>query len=238
MEQYPQSVHMRYLDPRSLDMQNLLIITAIKADKSRVKDYIHRLDNFDGPAVGEIAVGCVGVSVGALLRVSWCGVAIVVEGLRVLRPHALAPASLSYELFEEAFEIYKKFGLKQQAIKVVLDHMEDLDRAHEFATKVTRTRDSTQSERTSHRRLCLCPVDPPRASSLAAPLPICVQVDEPAVWSELANSYLEHAQVSDAIDAFLRAADTSKYNDVIAKAGQVTGSRAVQGSVARIGRAL
>ena len=37
--------------------QNLLIITAIKADKSRVKDYIHRLDNFDGPAVGEIAVG-------------------------------------------------------------------------------------------------------------------------------------------------------------------------------------
>ena len=58
----------------TLRLQNLLIITAIKADKSRVKDYIHRLDNFDGPAVGEIAVG--------------------------------------YEMFEEAFEIYKKFGLK------------------------------------------------------------------------------------------------------------------------------
>ena len=29
----------------------------LQADKSRVKDYIHRLDNFDGPAVGEIAVG-------------------------------------------------------------------------------------------------------------------------------------------------------------------------------------
>ena len=41
-----------------------------------------------------------------------------------------------YELFEEAFEIYKKFGLKQQAIRVVLEHMEDLDRAHEYATKV------------------------------------------------------------------------------------------------------
>lgn len=51
---------------------------------------------------------------------------------------ACAPAlsACSYELFEEAFEIYKKFGLKQQAIKVVLDHMEDLNRAHEFATKV------------------------------------------------------------------------------------------------------
>ena len=46
------------------------------------------------------------------------------------------PPPCRYELFEEAFEIYKKFGLKQQAIKVVLDHMEDLDRAHEFATKV------------------------------------------------------------------------------------------------------
>lgn len=124
------------------NLQNLLIITAIKADKTRVKDYIHRLDNFDGPAVGEIAVG--------------------------------------YELFEEAFEIYKKFGLKQQAIKVVLDHMEDLNRAHEFATKV----------------------------------------DEATVWSELANAYLDHAMVQDAIAAYLRAADTSKYAEVIDKANE------------------
>jgi len=39
------------------NLQNLLILTAIKADKSRVMDYINRLDNFDGPAVGDIAVG-------------------------------------------------------------------------------------------------------------------------------------------------------------------------------------
>ena len=64
----------------------------------RVKDYIHRLDNFDGPAVGEIAVG--------------------------------------YEMFEEAFEIYKKFSLKSQAIKVLLDHMDDLPRALDYALKV------------------------------------------------------------------------------------------------------
>lgn len=56
------------------------------------------MDNFDGPAVGEIAVG--------------------------------------YEMYEEAFEIYKKFGLKTQAIKVLLDHQEDLDRALEYALKV------------------------------------------------------------------------------------------------------
>ena len=65
---------------RAASPQNLLIITAIKSDKSRVKDYVHRLDNFDGPAVGEIAVG--------------------------------------YEMFEEAFEIYKKFELKVRTLHV------------------------------------------------------------------------------------------------------------------------
>ncbi|KAK4579547.1 hypothetical protein RGQ29_029281 [Quercus rubra] len=39
----------------NFNLQNLLILTAIKADPSRVMDYINRLDNFDGPAVGEVA---------------------------------------------------------------------------------------------------------------------------------------------------------------------------------------
>lgn len=80
------------------NLQNLLIITAIKADKTRVKDYIHRLDNFDGTAVAEIAIG--------------------------------------YDLFDEAFEIYQKFNLKVEAIKVLLEHLEDIDRALDFAMKV------------------------------------------------------------------------------------------------------
>ncbi|KAJ1401185.1 Tetratricopeptide-like helical domain superfamily, partial [Sesbania bispinosa] len=40
----------------NFNLENLLILTAIKADPSRVMDYINRLDNFDGPAVGEMAV--------------------------------------------------------------------------------------------------------------------------------------------------------------------------------------
>ncbi|CAI9762259.1 unnamed protein product [Fraxinus pennsylvanica] len=40
----------------NFNLQNLLILTAIKADPSRVMDYVTRLDNFDGPAVGEVAV--------------------------------------------------------------------------------------------------------------------------------------------------------------------------------------
>ncbi|KAL2317470.1 LOW QUALITY PROTEIN: hypothetical protein Fmac_031346 [Flemingia macrophylla] len=40
----------------NFNLQNLLVLTAIKADPSRVMDYVNRLDNFDGPAVGEVAV--------------------------------------------------------------------------------------------------------------------------------------------------------------------------------------
>ena len=39
------------------NLQNLLVLTAIRADPARVKDYVHRLDNFDGPAVAEKARG-------------------------------------------------------------------------------------------------------------------------------------------------------------------------------------
>lgn len=39
------------------NLQNLLILTAIKADKTKVMDYITRLDNFDAPDIASIAVG-------------------------------------------------------------------------------------------------------------------------------------------------------------------------------------
>ena len=39
------------------NLQNLLILTAIKADKARVMDYINRLDNYDGPAIAKVALG-------------------------------------------------------------------------------------------------------------------------------------------------------------------------------------
>jgi clathrin heavy chain len=38
-------------------LQNLLILTAIKADKTRVMDYINRLSNYDMPDIANIAVG-------------------------------------------------------------------------------------------------------------------------------------------------------------------------------------
>ncbi|CAI6011217.1 unnamed protein product [Closterium sp. NIES-65] len=80
------------------NLQNLLILTAIKADKTRVMDYVNRLDNFDGPAVGEIAVGS--------------------------------------ELYEEAFAIFKKFNLNVPAVNVLLDNINSIPRAVEFANRV------------------------------------------------------------------------------------------------------
>lgn len=39
------------------NLQNLLILTAIKADKTRVMDYITRLENYDAPDIATIALG-------------------------------------------------------------------------------------------------------------------------------------------------------------------------------------
>lgn len=55
------------------NLQNLLILTAIKADKQRVMDYCKRLNNYDGPDIAKIAI------------------------------------SEQYQLYEEAFFIYKKY---------------------------------------------------------------------------------------------------------------------------------
>ncbi|XP_028169032.1 clathrin heavy chain isoform X5 [Ostrinia furnacalis] len=38
------------------NLQNLLILTAIKADRSRVMEYINRLDNYDAPDIANIAI--------------------------------------------------------------------------------------------------------------------------------------------------------------------------------------
>jgi clathrin heavy chain len=38
------------------NLQNLLILTAVKADKARVMDYINRLSNYDGPDIANICI--------------------------------------------------------------------------------------------------------------------------------------------------------------------------------------
>jgi clathrin heavy chain len=82
---------------KNKNLQNLLILTAIKADPKRVMDYVNRLDNYDGLDIAKIAV------------------------------------SEQYQLYEEAFFVYKKFKAGTDAILVLLNYIEDIPRAVEFA---------------------------------------------------------------------------------------------------------
>jgi len=84
---------------KNRNLQNLLILTAIKADKARVMDYINRLDSYDGPEIAKIALG---------------------------EP---------YGLFEEAFIIYKKANLNGEAMDILLNNIESMERAQEFAAR-------------------------------------------------------------------------------------------------------
>ncbi|XP_045469478.1 clathrin heavy chain [Harmonia axyridis] len=79
------------------NLQNLLILTAIKADTSRVMDYINRLDNYDAPDIANIAI--------------------------------------TSHLYEEAFAIFKKFDVNTSAIQVLIEQVNNLDRAYEFAER-------------------------------------------------------------------------------------------------------
>ena len=38
------------------NLQNLLILTAVKADTTRVSEYINRLDNYDAPDIANICI--------------------------------------------------------------------------------------------------------------------------------------------------------------------------------------
>jgi len=82
------------------NLQNLLILTAIKSDKARVMDYINRLDNYDGPTIAKVALG-----------------------------HP-------YNLYEEAFLIYKKCNMNSEAMDTLLTNIESIERGQEFAARI------------------------------------------------------------------------------------------------------
>lgn len=77
------------------NLLSFLIILAIKADATRVMDYINRLDNYDAPDIANIAI--------------------------------------NNHLYEEAFAIFKKFDVNTSAIQVLIEQVNNLDRAYEFA---------------------------------------------------------------------------------------------------------
>ncbi|CUM64678.1 uncharacterized protein PRCAT00002287001 [Priceomyces carsonii] len=78
-------------------LQGLLILTAIKADSSRVMNYIEKLDKYD--------------------------------------PNEIAPLCIDNQLYEEAFEVYDRFEMRSEAMKVLSEDIMSLDRAEQYAEK-------------------------------------------------------------------------------------------------------
>ena len=92
------------------NLQNLLILTAIKADKDRVAEYINRLDNFDGPEIAKIAISE--------------QYELYEEGFVIYTKFAkLAQGN------DERIE------LNVAAVAVLVDHLHDMERAFEFSER-------------------------------------------------------------------------------------------------------
>jgi clathrin heavy chain len=83
-----------------------------------------------------------------------------------------------YQLYEEAFVIYKKNNFHVEAIEVLLNNLDDFLRAAEFADKT----------------------------------------NIPEVWAKLGHAYLNNYRVSDAIECYIKAKDSSTYFTVIGAA--------------------
>ena len=92
------------------NLQNLLILTAIRANKEKVMEYINRLDNFDGPEIATIAVG---------------------EEYELFEE-----AFTIYVKCAKRQSGDEEVASNVAAIGVLVDHIKDLERANEFAERV------------------------------------------------------------------------------------------------------
>lgn len=92
------------------NLQNLLILTAIKANKEKVMEYINRLDNFDGPDIAKIAAS---------------------------EQHELYEEALTiYVKFGKKSTGEEQVAHHVAAVEVIVDNIRDLERAKEFAERV------------------------------------------------------------------------------------------------------
>ena len=94
------------------NLQNLLILTAIKAEPERVMDFIHRLDNFDGPEIAKIASSD-----------EYCQYE---EALAVYKKFAAKPGESESDVRNHIVK----------AVDVLIEKIKDIDRASEWAEKV------------------------------------------------------------------------------------------------------
>lgn len=110
------------------NLQNLLILTAIKADHSRVMEYINRLDNYDAPDIANIAISNElyeeAFAIFKKFEVNASAIQVLIEHIKNLdRAYEfaercnessvwslLAKAQLNENLVKEAIDSYNKAG--------------------------------------------------------------------------------------------------------------------------------
>ncbi|XP_033115342.1 clathrin heavy chain 1 isoform X2 [Anneissia japonica] len=132
------------------NLQNLLILTAIKADRTRVMEYINRLDNYDAPDIANIAIGS--------------------------------------ELYEEAFAIFKKFEVNTSAIQVLIEHVNNLDRAYEFAERCNENAVWSQLARAQLN-----------AGMVKEAVDSYIKADDPSTYTEVVDAAQQHDNWEDLV---------------------------------------
>ncbi|RYG66447.1 hypothetical protein EON64_09740 [archaeon] len=90
-------------------LQNLLILTAIRASRDKVMEYINRLDNFDGPEIAKIAAS---------------------EANELYEE-----AFTIYLKFAKKSVGDEQIGHQVAAVEILVDKIRDLDRAKEFSER-------------------------------------------------------------------------------------------------------
>lgn len=143
------------------NLQNLLILTAIKADRTRVMEYINRLDNYDAPDIANIAIGSdlfeEAFAIFKKFDVNTSAIQVLIEHIKNLdrayefaercnEPAVwslLASAQLNEGMVKEAIDSYIKAGDPSSFMEVVAtahrtESWEDLVRYLQMARKKAR----------------------------------------------------------------------------------------------------
>lgn len=106
------------------NLQNLLILTAIKADRTRVMEYINRLDNYDAPDIANIAIS------NELFEEAFAIFRKFDVNTSAVQVGALFLCLLPIILLRDS--ILLNDG---SCVQVLIEHIGNLDRAYEFAER-------------------------------------------------------------------------------------------------------
>uniref|UniRef100_H2ZKR2 Clathrin heavy chain n=1 Tax=Ciona savignyi TaxID=51511 RepID=H2ZKR2_CIOSA len=116
------------------NLQNLLILTAIKADSSRVMDYITQLDNYDAPDIANISIENElfeeAFAIFNKFDVNTSAISVLIDQIGKYHKNPI-----HYYNPRLGFDRPNRRFIIQTAFRVLIGHVKNLDRAYEFAER-------------------------------------------------------------------------------------------------------